>query len=462
MQNHFYDFGSAVGLKSIATDHPSVRTNNIINLNGVGFGFNSVTTSNSLKWHLWESPEWWSATNSEASTDIQWLINNNIRVRGHNLIWGACGYLPEDICDNSGNSSYVLNRMQNHFNTIMNYSGIAGNIYEWDVINEPAHVRYLFNEFEANGYGGYNLYNWIYNTVKNIDPNPKLYINDYGILSSSGLGVFVNDRYKSIISTLLSMNTPIDGIGLQAHFGAWPQSIPRMKNVLDDYASFGLDIKITEYDFVGYYDLSMEANFLSDLMTLAFGHPSTTGFIIWGFGPYHWRGDSPIYTVDENGVYTLDPSGQAYIDLVFDEWWTNETTPTDIYGYSTVRAFKGKHNVSVEYNGVIYDGGSIELTNDTTISVSLNIAVSPVNCPDSIHISSPYSGNYIFSADSYISATNDLNINNNIAYNAGDHISLQPGFNAEAEAVGAFSASIQNCVAQSIIKPKKIKPVNNK
>jgi hypothetical protein len=47
--------------------------------------------------------------------------------------------------------------------------------------------------------------------------------------------------------------------------------------------------------------------------------------------------------------WSIKPNGEEFIDLVFNEWWTNEDMTADEAGEALVRAFKGEHDVTVEW-----------------------------------------------------------------------------------------------------------------
>ena len=75
------------------------------------------------------------------------------------------------------------------------------------------------------------------------------------------------------------------------------------------------------------------------------------GFMMWGF----WDGSkfgpsAPIYDDD----WTVKPSGEVYRDLVFNEWWTEESGTTDNEGRYTTRAFFGDYTVTVTVGGDTY------------------------------------------------------------------------------------------------------------
>jgi hypothetical protein len=81
-------------------------------------------------------------------------------------------------------------------------------------------------------------------------------------------------------------------------------------------------------------------------MTAVFSHPSTSGVIMWGFwDTKHWLGNSPLFRRD----WTLKPSGQVWMDLVFHQWWTNTTATTDASGKCEARGFLGDYEIEVKH-----------------------------------------------------------------------------------------------------------------
>jgi len=108
---------------------------------------------------------------------------------------------------------------------------------------------------------------------------------------------------------------------------------------------------------------------LRDFLTVTFSHSSTDGFLMWGFWDgNHWFENAPMFNLD----WSIKPSGQAFLDLVFDEWWTDETHQTDAAGQATVRGFKGRYEL-------VTDCGS-ELRRDTiSLSAALDLNI---DCPN--------------------------------------------------------------------------------
>ncbi|MBE7046981.1 MAG: hypothetical protein E7396_06145 [Ruminococcaceae bacterium] len=73
------------------------------------------------------------------------------------------------------------------------------------------------------------------------------------------------------------------------------------------------------------------------------------GFLMWGFWDGHnYKAYSPIYDSDWN----LKPAGEAYVDLVYNKWWTKDAKAnTGADGSATIRGFCGDYDVTVTANG---------------------------------------------------------------------------------------------------------------
>ena len=57
--------------------------------------------------------------------------------------------------------------------------------------------------------------------------------------------------------------------------------------------------------------------------------------------------NAPLYDEDWN----LKKGGQAYQDLLYNKWWTNEAGATGADGMYGFRGFYGDYDVTVEANG---------------------------------------------------------------------------------------------------------------
>ena len=69
--------------------------------------------------------------------------------------------------------------------------------------------------------------------------------------------------------------------------------------------------------------------------------------------------------------WSLKPNGEAYNDIVFGEWWTEEMLTSDMLGEVMMRAFKGQHLVNVEFGGVS-ESRNVSLADDG-LSLEINL-----------------------------------------------------------------------------------------
>jgi endo-1,4-beta-xylanase len=347
MTQHAFKFGSAVVSNKFnggSALNPTYEQK-MLDLDGRGHGFNEIVFENDLKWPAWE--QHWSSSQAEIASDMLWLKNKDISVRGHNLVWPAWQYSPTDITATQ-TPDYIKNRIKNHLDNILNYPNVGKACTDWDVLNEIVTNNDFANRFAGTmGYTtGRELYTEVYKQARSLLPNAKLYINDYiaieqGESSSNGIAT-----WKQRIDELLAQGAPIDGIGFQGHFSSIPTGIPRVKEILDEFWNkYHFEAKVTEYDINKLASAELQAKYMRDILTICFAHPSMKGFLMWGFWDgAHWLNNAPIYNQD----WSLKPSGTAFIDQVFTKWWTDTKVNTSNIGEAIQRGYKGKYKITVK------------------------------------------------------------------------------------------------------------------
>ncbi len=374
MLQHEFGFGSAV-VSSFFNGGSSVNAiyqQKITDLDGNGHGFNEVVFENDLKWDGWE--QHWYSSQPEIASDMQWLKDRDIKVRGHNLVWPGWQYLPDDMQLNQNNPNYLKTRIKEHLNEILTYPGVGAECADWDVLNEITVNSDLANALAGTpGYvTGREIYTEIFKQADSLVPDAKLYLNDYVAIENGDAPLGGITTWKSHINEMIQAGAPIEGIGFQGHFGAFPTSIPKVKEIYDDfYTSFGLEAKVTEYDISNLVPDQTQADYLRDILTLTFAHPSMKGFTMWGhWDGAHWLGNAPLFYPN----WTLKPSGMAFVNQVFNEWWTKVDTQTGTDGTVTVRGFKGKYRVSVLCGDLIVTE-YVTLDADKTLEIYLPCTV---------------------------------------------------------------------------------------
>lgn len=370
MQKHDFGFGSAFVTCRLPGNncYDATYVEKITNLDGEGHGFNVGVTENALKWDGWE--EEWLGTPAQTVSAVKWLDDNGVSMRGHTLIWPGWNTLPDDLFENRTDLAYLRNRITGRINRMMMDSVLSDLIQEWDVLNEITQNRDLETAFQTdpNFSTGREIYPEILKQINQVSPKVKNYINDYVVLSGGGSGASVVNRYKSYIQEIIDSGAKVDGIGFQCHIGTQPTSILKVEQTLNEfYQQFGKRMKITEYDINGRVDEETQAKYLTDFLTMVFSHPGVDAFIMWGFwGNNHWKDNAPMF----DGDWNLKPSGEAFNQLVFNDWWTDETQSVDANGAVSFRAFKGTHKITVNRGGETKEV-IVELTEDAAVEVVL-------------------------------------------------------------------------------------------
>lgn len=291
--------------------------------------YNKAVFGNATKWGPWEKS---SEHQKRTERALKWLHQRGFAVRGHTLLWpGWKKQNPPDLPKLAKNQ--LRKRIDGHIRQIM--GRFQGQLAEWDVINEPR-----ANKDFMKVLGDEAMAEW-FKLARKTDPKAKLYINDYSILTDTP---GPQNAYAEIIRRLLEQGAPVDGIGFQSHFGTALPAPEKILAVMDRFAQFGCDLMVTEFD-CDTLDEETQARFTRDFLTLAFSHPKMVSFMMWGFWENrHWRPNAAFFRPN----WTLKPNGQAYMDLVLKEWWTNADGATDANGVFKTRGFLGEYEITVQ------------------------------------------------------------------------------------------------------------------
>lgn len=313
--------------------------------------FNTVVFENDLKWRD-DSP----APLNAALRAMPWLAAHDIRVRGHNLVWGADQYLPTVVKQAPNDAKWPL--IQAH---IREYAGATkGKVYVWDVVNEAVTNTQLWEQI------GWDKFPAVYKLTHQVDPKAALAYNEYNIQIPSHRKIAIQ-RVKA----LQAAGAPVTLFGDQGHYGL-PE--PSARAVWDGWEEIrtatGLPIEITEYDF-GTPDDAVYAEQIEDAMTLAFGHPSMRGFVMWGFWEgAHWRAREGGAIVRRDFSYRAPMT--KFHDLVHRVWNTDATLKTDARGRLRLPAYYGTYRVSAgTMNAVVTHAAPAKAGGITTATVRL-------------------------------------------------------------------------------------------
>jgi GH35 family endo-1,4-beta-xylanase len=349
MLRHHFSFGSCINLSTWEKSCKDGKTyrEEFKKL------FNMAVFEGAMKWRTgWDYKE-------SLKRCISWLRKNDIDIRGHCLVWPSWKYTKDFLRKLKNNPDDMKRVIRNH---VYYQAGVLKNdIVEWDVVNE------VYSHNDILKITGRNVMVDWFKTAKAAAPESLLYANDYDILTTADDYDNVRRKdYFKMVKYLQAKGTPIDGIGMQSHFTS-PATPENMLKVLNNFSSLGLDIKITEYDFVSFNE-KLQADFTRDIMTVAFSHPQVTGFLMWGFWDgRHWGENAPCFYKD----WSLKPAGNVYKELVFKKWWTELSGSTNTAGKYTFSGFKGTYNITVKHGEKIKAITRKLIENNTKIILEL-------------------------------------------------------------------------------------------
>jgi endo-1,4-beta-xylanase len=286
-----------------------------------------------------------------ADNIVDFAVSNNMKVRGHTLIWEP---VPNWVKQGNFSSAELQTIMEEHITTVINHfkTKYPGVIIAWDVVNEAYNLnrQYLeeqeklkaegldpndprnikagrpiwskIGQYDANGNPNPNwdpLKDYVrvaFRAAKAADPNVKLFYNDYANEGMGGL----SDEIFQFVKELKEEGLPIEGVGLQFHVGLKAQNkLADFEANMKRYSDLGLEIQVTELDVgipvkdpgIGYEpadpeDLNRQANIYGDISTACARNPFCTAILTWGFTyRYSWipgffKGSGAATPFDEN------------------------------------------------------------------------------------------------------------------------------------------------------------------
>jgi GH35 family endo-1,4-beta-xylanase len=332
---HAFWFGSTVAVPILYKDDETSRIyrRKLLEL------FNHCSTENALKWPPWESKgDYWNRKKTLGV--LRWMQEKGLHVHGHVVLWPSWKRMPDDLAELKDEPEALARRLDER---IVNVVGATrGLTDEWDVVNEPFSNHDLMDVLGPDAMAGW------FKLAEKTNPDCRFYINDYGILTAGDRTDTPHQKhYAETIAALLKAGAPLEGIGLQSHFGDDLTGPETVLKLLDRFAEFGLPLQVTEFD-VDTEDEDLQARYTRDFMTAVFSHPAVNGFCMWGFWEgRHWRPQCALFRKD----WTIKPNGRAYRKLVLEEWRTDEQAVADEAGRVALRGFRGDYEVIVEHGG---------------------------------------------------------------------------------------------------------------
>ena len=241
----YFPIGAAIWQGDVTGDHSDLLKKH----------FNSITAENDMKPGPLQPTE--GVFNFTAADSlVTFARSNNIRVRGHTLVWHNQNpsWLFKDASGNSlqptpQNKTLMLQRLENHIRSVVTH--FKDDVYAWDVVNE------VIDPSQSDGFRrsqwfqltGTDYIDRAFQVAHEVAPNAKLFINDYDTTNPTKRTFLLN-----LIRDLKNRGVPVDGIGHQMHSNISFPSVTAITDTINMFADLGVDNQITELDMSIYTD----------------------------------------------------------------------------------------------------------------------------------------------------------------------------------------------------------------
>ncbi len=236
---NYFPVGAEINMNDVSGPHEQLLT----------MHFNSITSGNDMKWSSVE-PSLGSFTFGNADTEVGVAVCNNMKVRGHNLVWSTGAQTPSyafgDGTNSPANQATVTANIQEHIQNEVQHFGTQ--VYAWDVVNEPLDPTQpdCLNHGPFYQVLGKSYMDIAFEAARQYAPaGTKLFINDYSTADPSRLACLVK-----VVKDLRGRGIPLDGIGHEMHNNINYPSPQQMASAFETvHRSFrDLDQQVTELD----------------------------------------------------------------------------------------------------------------------------------------------------------------------------------------------------------------------
>jgi endo-1,4-beta-xylanase len=257
--SYYFPVGTAVDPSSIIGPHSQLLAKH----------FNSITPGNDLKWSNTEAVEG-SFTFTAADAEVAFAEANNMRVRGHNMLWAIGTQVPSWVflehdgvtplsASNPADVTLLTQRIQHHIQGVAQHYG--NKIYAWDVVNEPLDP----SQPDCLEHGPfYRILGKSYIDIalqaarQYTSAGTQLFINDFSTTDPGRLSCLV-----TVLQDLKGRGIPIDGVGHEMHNHIDYPSTAAMVNAINTVASAvpGIIQQVTEMDVSVYLSSDNTSNY---------------------------------------------------------------------------------------------------------------------------------------------------------------------------------------------------------
>lgn len=200
--------------------------------------FNSITCANAMKFvSLTKEPGVYRF--GAADKIVAFAKENDMAIHGHTLVWH--NQTPDFIFENATPNS-LIETLKNHAQIIRDH---FGDLATFDAVNEAIEDKsedYLRDTKWLNIIGEDYLTR-VFNAVGEVLPNTELFYNDYNESNPEKRA-----KIMRMLKELIANGAPIKGMGMQSHLRIYNTEFDEIKRSIEEYASLGLNLRISELD----------------------------------------------------------------------------------------------------------------------------------------------------------------------------------------------------------------------
>jgi endo-1,4-beta-xylanase len=238
---------------------------------------------------------------TETDAFAAFAASNSMLFRGHPLVWNQLlpPWLTEKFENRSTSSKEIENILTNHITTVARR--YSGRIHSWDVVNEAVWPE----DYQVNGlrktpwlkFLGSDYINIAFHAAREADPKALLVYNGDRLDHDTSDDEARRVATLNLLEDLVDKGAPVGALGIQAHLRAGrPINLERLRSFLQDIASLGLKILITELD-VNDSELSADvtnrdrtvASVYEDYLNVVLDEPAVIAVLTWGLSDrYTW------------------------------------------------------------------------------------------------------------------------------------------------------------------------------
>ncbi len=228
----YFKIGAAVSPRDIAQCGDIIKQH-----------FNSITCDNAMKYSsLTRTPgEFFT---EPADKVVAFAKENGMALHGHTLVWH--NQTPDFIFENA-TPEKLLSTLREHVRRVREH---FGELPSFDAVNEAVEDKSnsFLRDTKWKAILGEDYIRKVFRVIKEELPNTKLFYNDYN--------EFIPEKREKIVRLLQSLQAEglVDGMGMQFHCSVFRPPVDLIKRTIEQYASLGLSLRVSEMDVSLYRD----------------------------------------------------------------------------------------------------------------------------------------------------------------------------------------------------------------